>query len=184
MTEYVALLRGVNVNGINIKMAELKKVLSQAGLQDVRTLLASGNVVFGSEEKNRKKLKTLVEKALADGFGYEAWIVLLTAGELAAMVERCPYPDDDPDNHAYVVVGSDAEVLKSLFADWTREDADASTGVEALTHSKSALFWQCPKGQSVDSPFAKRSGKAKYKAVITTRNLRTMRKILAVTSAG
>ena len=67
-------------------------------------------------------------------------------------------------------------------ADWTSQDAEAAAGLESLTPSESALFWQVPKGRSVDTPFAKRSAKTKYKSVITTRNLRTMRKILATTA--
>jgi len=76
------------------------------------------------------------------------------------------------------------EALASLFADWTAQDAEAAAGLESITPSEGALFWQVPKGRSADTPFAKRAAKAKYKPVITTRNLRTMHKILAVTKAG
>lgn len=46
--EYAAFLRGVNVGGRVIKMAELKACFERVGFGDVRTFLQSGNVIFGS----------------------------------------------------------------------------------------------------------------------------------------
>ena len=46
MTSYAVFLRGINVGGINIKMAALRDALQAAGFQDAGTLLASGNVVL------------------------------------------------------------------------------------------------------------------------------------------
>jgi uncharacterized protein (DUF1697 family) len=37
MTRYAAFLRGVNVGGVNLKMAEVAKALEQAGFTGVRT---------------------------------------------------------------------------------------------------------------------------------------------------
>ncbi|WP_142395162.1 DUF1697 domain-containing protein, partial [Mycobacterium avium] len=39
MTEYAAFLRGVNVGGVNLKMADVKKALTDAGFTAVRTVL-------------------------------------------------------------------------------------------------------------------------------------------------
>ena len=48
MTRYAAFLRGVNVGGVNLKMAEVAKTLEDAGFTNVQTILASGNVVLES----------------------------------------------------------------------------------------------------------------------------------------
>ena len=48
MTRYAALLRGVNVGGVNIKMADVAKAFTDAGFTDVKTILASGNVLLTS----------------------------------------------------------------------------------------------------------------------------------------
>ena len=45
MKTYAAFLRGVNVGGVNLKMADVSAALSSAGFTAVRTILASGNVV-------------------------------------------------------------------------------------------------------------------------------------------
>ncbi len=47
MTRYVALLRGINLGTRNrVSMASLREVCEQSGASNVRTLIASGNVVL------------------------------------------------------------------------------------------------------------------------------------------
>ena len=48
---WVALLRAVNVGGRKVPMAELRQALEDAGLAEVRTYIASGNVIFRSEPR-------------------------------------------------------------------------------------------------------------------------------------
>ncbi len=49
MARLIALLRGVNLGpNKRVKMAELREVLTNAGYEDVRTLVNSGNVVLTS----------------------------------------------------------------------------------------------------------------------------------------
>ncbi|HEY9264256.1 MAG TPA: DUF1697 domain-containing protein, partial [Mycobacterium sp.] len=48
MTRYAAFLRGVNVGGVNLKMAAVAQALEAAGFGDVKTILASGNVLLDS----------------------------------------------------------------------------------------------------------------------------------------
>jgi uncharacterized protein (DUF1697 family) len=53
-------------------------------------------------------------------------------------------------------------------------DAD----VEQLKRGKGVLYWQCPRGESLDTPVAKLLAKTRYKSSTTTRNLRTVEKLL------
>ena len=48
MIRYVAFLRAINVGGHVVKMDALRKLFVHAGLSDVETFIASGNVVFSS----------------------------------------------------------------------------------------------------------------------------------------
>jgi uncharacterized protein (DUF1697 family) len=52
MTTWVALLRGVNVNGVTVKSAELGALFRDLGFAEVKTVLASGNVRFEADEPN------------------------------------------------------------------------------------------------------------------------------------
>ena len=65
-SRYAILLRGVNVGGITVKMTELRAVLEDLGLDDVRTLLATGNAVVTSGWDSAE-IKARVEQALRAG---------------------------------------------------------------------------------------------------------------------
>lgn len=174
MARFVALLRGVNVGGINIKMADLKAAIEGLGLANVKTVLASGNVLFDSERTDPAALKAEIEAGLRDRFGYEAWIVLLDQPTLARIVEDFPFEADREGWHPYVLLSSDPASLRDLL-----DSADGlDTADEGLQMGDGVLYWHVERGRTLDSPFGKLTGKAKYKSTTTNRNLRTLRKLL------
>src|ERR1700744_6599142 len=71
MTQYAAFLRGVNVGGVNLKMADVAGALTHGGLAGVRTILATGNVTLDSP-KAADAVRATAEKALRKQFGYDA----------------------------------------------------------------------------------------------------------------
>ncbi|CRK51784.1 conserved hypothetical protein [Rhodococcus sp. RD6.2] len=174
MTRYVALLRGVNVGGINIKMADLKDTIAAIGFTDVTTVLASGNVLFDSDRTDTAAIKADIEAALRERFGYDAWIVLVDQPTLARIVDEFPFDADRDGWHPYVLLSSDPAALTDMF---TAADGLA-LGDEALQPGDGVLYWHVERGQTLQSPFGKLSGKAKYKSTTTNRNLRTLRKLL------
>jgi uncharacterized protein (DUF1697 family) len=171
MSRWVALLRGVNVNGITIRSAELAALFRELGFTDVRTVLASGNVVFSASDADTTALKGRIEQGLRDRFGYDAWIVLVPHDTLAGIVDAFPF-ETDADSHRYVVFGSDAAALDELAAPL---DAD---GPDRFARGAGVVYWACPKGSSTDTPFAKRAGAARFKRSTTTRNTNTLAKLL------
>ena len=171
MGSYAVFLRGINVGGINIKMAELREALKAAGFADARTMLASGNVVLTST-LDAAAVKRECEKCLRVAFGYDAWVVVLAAERVAELIEACPYPPDDSSTHTYLTLGSDPGVLAALY-----EAGTALDGTELTRLGPEALAWLAPAGGTLESPFSKLSSKPKYKASTTTRNLRTMIKV-------
>lgn len=173
-TRHVALLRGVNVNGIAIKSAELKALFAALGFGAVRTVLASGNVLFDSDEPDAGALRTRIEQALRKRFGYDAWIVLLPQKTVADMAAGYPFARIDDERHPYLVFGSDAAMLDEVIEKAGTVDA----GVERLQRGKDVLYWQCPRGESTDTPVARLLARTRYKSSTTTRNLRTVEKLL------
>jgi uncharacterized protein (DUF1697 family) len=171
MSSYAVFLRGVNVGGITIKMADLKEALKSPTFTGVKTLLASGNVVLSSE-LSAGGVKEQFEACLREAFGYDAWVVVLGADRVGELVAACPYPADDTSTHTYLTLGSDAGVLAELYAAGSTLD-----GTELTRLGPEALAWLAPAGGTLDSPFSKLSSKPKYKASTTTRNLRTMIKV-------
>lgn len=171
MNSYAVFLRGINVAGINIKMADLRETLKSRPFSGVKTLLASGNVVLGSG-LDPAGVKAEFEACLRETFGYDAWVVVLAAPRVAELVAACPYPADDAATHTYLTLASDPDVLAEL-----HEAGRALDGTELTRLGPEALAWLAPAGGTLDSPFSKLSSKPKYKAATTTRNLRTMIKV-------
>jgi uncharacterized protein (DUF1697 family) len=92
-TAYVALLRAVNVGGTGkLPMADLKVMAEAAGFTQVRTYIASGNLVFRSP-LTEAEVKARLERQLATYAGKPVPVLVRTAAELAAIVAANPFPD-------------------------------------------------------------------------------------------
>ncbi|WP_042454842.1 DUF1697 domain-containing protein [Neobacillus dielmonensis] len=95
MTIYIALLRGINVGGHHIiKMAELKQLLEELGLQKVKTYIQSGNVLFESN-RDAELLRQSMEKQIQEAFGFPVPVVLRTQADLEQMISNCPFPTEE-----------------------------------------------------------------------------------------
>lgn len=93
MTRYIALLRAVNVGGTGkLPMPTLVKMCEAAGFEEVRTYIASGNVVFKSRLKE-PKVKALLERELAAFAGKPVGALIRTADEMAAVLAANPFPN-------------------------------------------------------------------------------------------
>jgi len=91
MTAYVALLRAVNVGGTGkLPMTELKAMCEAAGFGQVRTYIASGNVVFTSD-KSEDAVRAAIEKALEAYAGKPVGVMVRTAAEMADTLNRNPF---------------------------------------------------------------------------------------------
>ena len=88
--KYCAFLRGVNVNGTSMKMAEVCNVFSDVGMKKVSSVLASGNILFSSD-KNISDLKMILEKAMSKYFNYEAFLFLKTEEEVEEIFKKNPF---------------------------------------------------------------------------------------------
>jgi uncharacterized protein (DUF1697 family) len=93
MTAYIALLRAVNVGGTGkLPMAELKAMCEAAGLEQVRTYIASGNVVFTSD-KSEDAVRAAIEEPLEAYAGKRVGVLVRTAAEMADTLKRNPFAD-------------------------------------------------------------------------------------------
>jgi len=169
MSNYVALLRGVNVGGVTIKMADLAETVRGLGYTNVKTVLASGNVLFTAPDA-APAAKSALEAALRERFGYEAWVHVLTVDAIRAIIAAYPYPRSDS-RHAYVVFAVKPEVRAELLA------VELDPAIEQASAGEGVIFWSVPKGSTLDSAMGKAQSKASYKPWITTRNLNTLERL-------
>jgi len=100
---WAALLKGINIGGRKIPMTELKALVEDLGCHDVKTLLASGNVVFSCDEKDGAALEKRLEAALA-ACGLKTDVVVRNHEELTAIVQGNPFPDAARDHPNHLLV--------------------------------------------------------------------------------
>jgi uncharacterized protein (DUF1697 family) len=90
VTSYVALLRAVNVGGRQMKMDDLKRIAAELGLENPRTFIASGNLLFASD-KSEAELKSELEEALQEHMGATVGVMLRTATEIEQVAADNPF---------------------------------------------------------------------------------------------
>ncbi len=118
MPGYVALLRGINVGGRNkVAMADLRDLAASLGHGDVATYIQSGNMVFTSAETDTIALADALEAGIAERTGVRAPVIVVSAAELAGVIEGNPFPGEDNP--------------KALHAVFRRDDMPAA-GAEAV----------------------------------------------------
>ncbi len=173
MQVYVSFLRGVNVGGHNkIKMDALRDLYRRLGFQDPRTYVQSGNVVFGTKDKNLKA--QILEDAIEEAFGFRPGVVLRTTAELKQTVKRNPFAERDGINPGLLLV--------SFLADTPDKQALAALRAippdpEELHIAGREIFIYFPNGMG-RSKFPWASMDKILKTTVTGRNLRTVTTLL------
>ena len=170
--KFCAFLRGVNVKGTNMKMADVCSVFERTGMKEVSSVLASGNILF-STEVNAEELKEILEKAMSEHFSYDAFLFVKTQKEIESIFHENPFAMDSA-YHIYGFVGVDgiAQILMSEF-----EKSEKTCGEEAQINGQN-FYWKVPKGNTLDSQFGNILGRKNLKASFTSRNLNTFEKVL------
>jgi uncharacterized protein (DUF1697 family) len=88
---YVAFLRGINLGKRRVKNTQLSDVFEGLGFENVKVLIASGNVRFDADEKNEAKLTKTVEAGLEKALGFDVATMLRSADEVKAMLDLDPF---------------------------------------------------------------------------------------------
>jgi uncharacterized protein (DUF1697 family) len=169
MTAFVALLRAINVGGTGmLPMKELAALCSSLGLEDVRTYIQTGNVVFRSRLPERE-IRLRLEQALAGMANRQVDVMVRTAAELRSVLDGNPFPNGKPAQVAVMFLAHPAP--KDLLDDL------AIPGSEEVRLAGREIYIHYPDG----------IGRSKLKipsaAVGTTRNLNTVAKLVEMATA-
>lgn len=191
---YAALLRAVNLGGrTSIAMADLRSLLGDLGLENVRTVLASGNAVFDSvastdlgtaDSSGPAALGTEIETALTDRLGLSTRVLLRTHEQLTAVLKANPYPtaEDEPSKHLVQflfepVAAADRAHIEAFDAP-AFEPEQFHLGVE-----QQVIYFRFPDGMG-RSPLSVAFGRHVGKGLVMTgRNWNTVRKLHELTGA-
>ena len=96
VTRYVAMLRAVNVAGTGkLPMTELVAIGTACGFAEVRTFIASGNLLFASDRDETSVARMIAQRVEAF-FGKPVPLFVRSGAEMAEAVARNPFTDDKP----------------------------------------------------------------------------------------
>jgi len=105
MAAYIAFLRGINVGGKNmVPMAGLRTMCEELGLEDVKTLLQSGNVVFRAGRKTPEALEAMLEKETAKRFGVTIDFMVRSDADLAKVFAENPFLKEAKEDPGHLLV--------------------------------------------------------------------------------
>ncbi len=170
--KYAVFLRGINVGGVKVPMAQLRGYLEEMGLHNVKTYLQTGNVVCDFQ-LGPAKLKEAVESMLSEKFKYQAFVLVYPFEDLNGIIQNFPFRRES-DMHGYVIFCDTQETVDDLMS----HEAGIDHNIESVQPGTRVVYWRVPKGKTLDTAFSKLMSKPKYKAVTTNRNINTIDKML------
>lgn len=174
MNTFIALLRGINVGGHKkVPMAELRLLLSKLGLENVRTYIQTGNVIFQTNNTNILNIENQIQMAMIDHFGFEVSVLVRTRAQLKTIFDNCPFPEEKKTNSYFAIL---SEVPDK---DLVKEASNKIYENEEYAIINDAIYFYCGKGYG-NAKFSLNFFERKLKINATSRNYKTMVKLLAM----
>jgi uncharacterized protein (DUF1697 family) len=171
MPVYVALLRGINLGPHKrIKMERLRESFEHLGLEQVKTYIQSGNVVFEAGKAASTTLGEKIEARIVSDFGFQVSVIVRTGAELGEIIAANPFLKQrgvDPEKLHVTFLSETpaAPALKKLARFTVAPDQSRCVGRE--------IFLHLPNGFSGSSLWKVPWEKA-LAVVTTTRNWKTV----------
>jgi uncharacterized protein (DUF1697 family) len=174
MATWIALLRGVGGGIRPLPMGELVKQLEAIGLKDVRTYIATGNVIFSST-RAATRLKSEIEACIQKKFGFHSNTFILSVDELRRAAADNPFPQAD----------ANPKLLHLFFLSQPPKNPQLDAMNEIKTKSEQfalkgkVFYFYTPDGFGI-SKLATRIERL-LRVEMTARNWRTVGKLLEMT---
>jgi len=95
MKKWIALFRGINVGGKNkLPMKELKTQMQNAGFENVKTYIQSGNVVFESKKTDVNIVSQQLSELVENSHGFLPKVIILSVDKFSRAIKNCPFKVD------------------------------------------------------------------------------------------
>ena len=101
MTRYVAFFAAMNVGGNRLKMEDLRRALEREDIEEVETVVASGNVLFSFDERPSDGLSEMLGFIVEENFGFPTFAAVRNAAEVRAAIEDNPFRGDGEDKQVH-----------------------------------------------------------------------------------
>ncbi len=175
MGRHVALLRGINVGRAKrIGMTDLRALVTNLGYTDVRTLLATGNVVFDAPAGLGGDHAARLERAIEQGLGVSSRVTILSAADVAGAVAANPLAKVATNPSRLLVAVPARSADRAALEPLARQDWSP----EAIALGRRVAYLWCPESIT-DSPLAKAVERT-LRSAVTSRNWSTMLKLHAL----
>lgn len=175
MMRWTALLKGINIGGKKIPMTELKALIEGLGFTDVKTLLASGNVVFTCGETEGAALEKTLEGVLA-AWGLKTEVVVRNLKELEAVIAANPFPDAARAHPNHLLVSFHRDPVPDGLIEKIPEIYDGPERLKAIGRE---LYIDYPDDVG-HSKLGPAMAKLKFPKLATMRNWNTVGKLAAL----
>jgi len=175
---YVAFLRGINVGGhAPILMADLKRAFERLGFSDVRSLLASGNVVFASARADQKGLTNEIESGLKRAFKKDIRVILRGLDDLEMLRSAAPFKGIQvtPSIRLYVTFLSEKAKSRTISIPYASPQGE----FRILQATSGEVFSVLDLSKGMGTPDAMNILEKEFGAEVTTRNWHTVLKAMA-----
>ncbi|MBX3565441.1 MAG: DUF1697 domain-containing protein [Sphingomonas sp.] len=172
--KWAAMLRGINLGKRQLKSVELKAVVEGMGFTEVKTILASGNVVFEAGDARSEALERDLHAALEKATGLKSEVFVRNHAELEKVVKANPFPDEARARPSFLVVSFHRAAPDQAAID---KLLDSYEGPERMKVVGRELFTDFPDGQG-RSQLIPAMQKAKLSQGNTGRNWNTVMKLL------
>jgi uncharacterized protein (DUF1697 family) len=177
MSNYIAMLRGINVSGHNIvKMEQLRASFAALGFSNVKTYIQSGNVVFEAAKDSAASLSKKIEQKILSDFGFPVPVFLRTSKEMEEIIKANPLLKLPSVDHSKLHV--------TFLAGEPPKTAPASLQALAAKTEQfrvvgCIVYLYCPEGYG-NSKLANSFIEKKLSVGATTRNWKTVNTLLAM----
>ena len=176
MNTYIALLRGINVSGQKkVPMADLRTMMTDLELVNVKTYIQSGNVVFQSSEENQSVLESKISETILKVFQFEVPVLVKSESQFQNIFDSNPFSEEQKSRSYF-----------TLLSHIPKQDLVESVSIESYKNERFVITDSCVYFYSEHG-----YGKAKcntnfferkLKVSATTRNFKTMQKLLSLCS--
>ncbi len=174
MNTYIALLRGINVSGQKkVSMTELRILFEKLNFKNVITYIQSGNVLFNTSKQDSSQLEGQIKNAIMAHFGFEVSVLVITSQELNAILDNCPFSDEKTEQSYFTLLHHIPD------PNLVHEVRKIDYHNEEFIITNECVYFYCSTGYGrakCNNNFFER----KLKLTATTRNYKTMMKLLSL----
>lgn len=166
------LLRGINVGGLKLSMADLKAMALQLGYQTPDTILNTGNLLIQSTQAPQE-IKAALDTALSTFMGQPMHCLVRSLEQLELLLEEAKASPIPGGMHHYILF-CDAPLHQPLAERYQAYEHRAGEGLFATGQD---VHWRVRKGETLAGFGSQVLGASQFRAQLTSRNLNTVERI-------